>query len=156
MRLHRGPGAKNTGVHLEWHRRAGKLLGAPQAYAGADYVGQLITWRREHLLGLKARIELATGRPWHRAVGRSLRVSEYILYGFYVDHVLPTAHYGHYPSNDDLCHCCWFAEEAQALARGTDRIGVGAVALLLQSNLGLSTRQEALIANPALENLQTP
>ena len=156
LRLHRVSGAKRHGVHLKWHRKAGELLGTPRRYAGADYVGQLITWRREHLVALKGRIETVTGRPWHRAVGRSLRFSEYILYGAYVDLVLGARTNGHYPSADSLCHCCWFPENAEALVRGQDRIGAGSVALLLQSNLGLTPSREAAILDLARQQLQTP
>ena len=155
LRLHRIPGAKQEGVHLTWHQRAGALLGTPREYAGADYVGQLITWRRSYLRDMKARIEDVTRRPWHRAVGRSVRFSEYILYGMYVDHVLKGEDDGHFRSEEDLCHCCWFAEEAEELARGESRITAGAAALLLQSNLGLAAGEEAEIAELALEQLHT-
>ncbi len=151
LRLHRIPGARQDGVHLTWHQRAGALLGTPQEYSGADYVGQLITWRRYHLCAMKRRIERVTGRPWYRAVGRSLRVSEYILYGVYIDLIATGREYGHYAAKDDLCHCCWFTEEAEALASGKDRINSRAVALLLQSNFGYDTREETAIANLALE-----
>jgi hypothetical protein len=155
LRLHRVPGAKSEGMHRKWHRKAGELLGIPRRYTGADYVGQLITWRREHLVALKARIQSVTGRPWHRAVGRSLRFSEYILYGAYVDVVLGMQRAGHFPSDDALCHCCWFAEEAEALARGEEHIGDRSVALLLQSNLGLAPGREAAILDLAHRQLRT-
>ena len=155
LRLHRIPNAKQSGVHLVWHRRAGALLGTPRRYSGADYVGQLITWRRRHLVGLKARIEEVTGRPWHRAVGRSLRVSEYIIYGVYVDHLKQHGDYGHYQTSDDLCHCCWFNEDAEALEQGGNHIGTGAIALLLQSNLGLDSSQESKIVDLALKQART-
>ena len=154
LRLHRIPEAKQSGIHLTWHEQAGALLGTPRAYAGADYVGQLITWRRQHLLGMKERIASVTGRPWHRAVGRSLRVSEYILYGVYVDGVVRSADYQHFRSDEDLCHCCWFDQDAVALERGVHRIGSRSVALLLQSNIGLDTRQEDALVDLALAQAQ--
>jgi hypothetical protein len=155
LRLHRIPGAKRDGVHGVWHRRAGALLGSERGYAGADYVGQLITWRRSHLRGLKKQIEASTERPWHRAVGRSLRVSEYILYGVYVDRIVAAADRGHYDCQEDLCHCCWFAEEAQALERGEARIDRRAVALLLQSNLGFGAGRESAITRLASQQLES-
>lgn len=154
LRLHRIPGAKQTGTHLTWHQRAGALLGTPKVYVGADYVGQLITWRRRHLLGMKNRMDSVTGKPWHRSLGRSITVSEYILYGVYVDTVVASAKYGHYPVNEDLCHCCWFDEDANALAGGFDRIGARAAALLLQSNLGLDSEEEDALLGLALEQAQ--
>ncbi len=55
---------------------------------------------------------------------------------------------GHFPQEDDLCHCCWFAEDAEQLAAGAS-LRENALALLLQSNLGLSTEQETSIARRA-------
>ena len=141
-------------MHAKWHRRSGALLGSTRAYSGADYVGQLITWRRRHLVGLKERIEMTTGRPWHRAFGRSLRASEYILYGHYVDHIVPAWDRGHYDCDQDLCHCCWFADEAKALESGEGRISRRAVALLLQSNLGFDAGRERSITDLACRQLE--
>jgi hypothetical protein len=155
LRLHRIPGAKQDGEHLVWHKKASTLLGTTRAYAGADYVGQLVTWSRENLIGLKLQIEDVTRRPWHRAVSRSLRISEYILYGVYVDRVLPLGDSGHFNCEEDLCHCCWFTDEVQALRQGDQKISRGKVALLLQSNLGLNINQEGDIAHLALAQAQT-
>jgi hypothetical protein len=154
LRLHRIPGAKQAGVHLTWHKRAGALLGTARKYAGADYVGQLITWRRQHLRDMKVHIESITRRPWHRVVGRSLRFSEYILYGTYIDHVHSGTDDGHYRCDEDLCHCCWFAEDVHGFARGESRIASRAVALLLQSNIGLAAGEEAALADLATQQLQ--
>lgn len=150
LRLHRVPEAKQRGRHLHWHYRASDLLGLERAYAGADYVGQLITWRRDRLLGLQAHIESVTGRPWYVSVARSLHVSEYILYGMYAEHVVGQRNSGHYFEQTDLCHCCWFAEQAQQLSQGETRLGQHEIALLLQSNLGLRMEQETAVAHAAL------
>jgi hypothetical protein len=147
LRLHRIPGAKDSGEHLRWHHRAADLLGIERRYFGSDYIGQLISWRRSHLEGLQQHLEQTLQRPWHRGVARSLRVSEYILYGAYIDAVVGLADSGHYPVADDLCHCCWFRDEADALAAGREAPGAATVAVLLQSNLGLSDAQEQTILN---------
>lgn len=153
LRLHRIPGAKREGRHLSWHHRACDLLGLSRAYGGADYVGQLITWRRDHLLGLQNHIESVTGGPWYAAVARSLHISEYILYGTYVDQVVGRDRNGHYETESDLCHCCWFAEQAHQLSLGQTRVGPQQIALLLQSNLGLPLEHENAIAKAALAPL---
>ena len=157
LRLHRIPGAKQTGRHLGWHYRAAHLLGLAPEYFGNDYIGQLISWRRSHLIGLKTHIEAVHGRPWHRLAAASLELSEYILYGAYVDAVVGLAASGHYACADDLCHCCWFADEATALERGDDTLRDNALAILLQSNLGLSARQErGIIASATRHTHLTP
>ncbi len=149
LRLHRIPGAMNEGRHRRWHRRAGALLGVPTDYFGSDYVGQLITWRRSQLLGLQQHISAVHGKPWHVTVSRSLDFSEYILYGSYVEHVVGDADNGHYYEAQDLCHCCWFAEQADGLLSGRQPLASQAVALLIQSNLGLDPAQEAAILRSA-------
>ncbi len=154
LRLHRVPGAMNEGVHRRWHKRAGALLGMPTDYFGSDYVGQLITWRRSRLASLQHHLERTHGKPWHVPVAHSLRFSEYILYGSYVEHALGEADNGHFYSAEDLCHCCWFGQEAEQLRRGESQISPGAVALLLQSNLGYAPAEEANILNAALPTMQ--
>jgi len=150
LRLHRIPGAKDEGLHLRWHHRAAELLGTTPRYFGSDYIGQLITWRRSRLKGLHQHIEDVQGRPWHEGVAHSLQVSEYILYGAYVDAILGLEASGHYETADDLCHCCWFPDEAEALATGEDTLRQGAFALLLQSNLGLTAAEELAIVRRVL------
>lgn len=142
LRLHRQPGAKQTGEHLRWHHRAADLLGVERRYFGADFIGQLISWRRSHLVELQAQLEYANARPWYRSVSRSLGVSEYILYGAYIESFVGQEHSRHYRSEEDLCHCCWFLDEAEALAKGTGKPRRDAVAVLVQSNLGLSADAE--------------
>ncbi|MFK8040881.1 DUF6492 family protein [Congregibacter sp.] len=145
LRLHRIAGAKDRGEHLQWHHKAADLIGTQPQYFGHDYIGQLITWRRSHLEGLQQHLEKTQGRPWHRSVGRALKVSEYILYGAYIDSIVGLEHSGHFSCDQDLVHCCWFKDEADALADGSDPLRARAVAVLLQSNLGLSDQDEQQI-----------
>ncbi|MEM6301260.1 MAG: DUF6492 family protein [Pseudomonadota bacterium] len=142
LRLHRIPGAMDSGLHLRWHLKAANLLGEKPTYFGSDYVGQLITWKRSQLEGLQAHLESVHHKPWHRSVARSLRISEYILYGAYIDAVVGLEKSGHYACSDDLCHCCWFWEDARALSSQQSKVRPDAFALLLQSNLGLSHAEE--------------
>jgi len=142
LRLHRVPGAMDTGVHLKWHHRAATLLGLTPRYFGSDYVGQLITWRRSHLQSLHEHMEQIGKTPWQDQVAHSLRFSEYILYGVYVEHVLGEHDTSHFSHAQDLAQCCWFSEEVQALCKGEVRLAPNAMALLLQSNLNLSTKKE--------------
>ncbi len=153
LRLHRVPGAMSQGVHRKWHDRAASLLGLTPRYFGSDYVGQLICWRRSNLEALQQRIELVQGVPWYVPVARSLRISEYILYGAFVEPVLGESANGHFYSDQDLCHCCWFAEEAGDLRNGTQPISSNALALLVQSNLGLTRAEETAVVSAARQQL---
>lgn len=154
LRLHTIPGAMNEGRHTNWHRRAGALLGQPSDYFGSDYVGQLITWRRSQLIALQQRVTATQGKPWHISVSRSLDVSEYILYGSFVDHITDSADNGHYHQSTDLCHCCWMSEQADEVLSGKTAVTPSAVALLIQSNLGLAPEQEAAILRAAVHGHQ--
>jgi len=142
LRLHRVPSAKQEVTHRHWHHQAARLLGEKPRYFGSDYVGQLITWRRSNLQALHAHIENTHDKPWYQPVANSLRFSEYILYGAFVEHIVGLESSGHFSCDDDICHCCWVSAEATSLLNGTAVISHRAQAVLLQSNLGLKAEQE--------------
>ena len=147
LRLHSMPGEQNTGVHLKWHLKAGELLGCEQSYAGADYVGQLVTWRRSVLLEMLEQITKTVKKPWYRAVAQSLTVSEYILYGMYVSRVRGTDTAGHFESTIDICHCCWDQKAVDAIEAGKAQLKKHEIAVLIQSNLGYSDAEEMSLFN---------
>lgn len=108
VRLFRRPDHANLPTHRRWHRTAARLLGLEEReYFGSDYIGNMITWRREHLLQMHDHIEQVTGKQWLRAVASELHLAEYILYGVFVEHVLGLDASGHYFDAQDLCHCSW-------------------------------------------------
>ena len=152
LRLHRKPGEKNEGVHRQWHHASAELLGLPPGYFGSDYVGPLITWKRSNLVGLKQHIERSTGRPWLEAVGRRMTVSEYTLYGVYVEHVLGLERAGHFPCADDLCHCLWFGHDTDRFLEEIDR-RQAPQAVLVQSNIGLDMDSVNLLMGRVREQL---
>jgi len=136
LRLHRKPMHSNEGIHLKWHHAAGELLALHPKYFGSDYIGPLATWRRSNLIQLKQHIENCVGRPWYEAVGRRLTVSEYTLYGVFVEHVLGIENAGHFSNAEDLCHCLWSEDGTeQFLTQFNYKNSPQAV--LLQSNMGL-------------------
>ena len=111
-RLFRVPGAANLPGHRRWHRTAAKLLGLPPTdYFGSTYIGNLVTWRRDHLLELHARIARIAGTGWLRAVCNQWHLSEYILYGVFAEHVLKERS-KHWHSDLPLCHIRWDYELA--------------------------------------------
>lgn len=154
LRLHRVPGTKSTGEHLEWHKQACSLLGLEPRYSGSDYIGQLITWRNSELSAMQRYMEKVNKRPWYISVGRSFKVSEYILYGNFVDVIRQERLNGHFYTADDLCHCCWFRDEAEALRAPDTQIAKQAIAVLIQSNLGLNAAEEAELIQIAERKLE--
>lgn len=106
VRLFRVAGAARLPTHFRWHRTAANLLGLPSTdYFGANYIGNLITWRRDTLQALHRRIEMASGRGWVEAVCSRLHLSEYILYGVFVEHLRHGA--GHDYQERAHCHISW-------------------------------------------------
>jgi hypothetical protein len=63
-------------------------------------------------------------------------VSEYTLYGIFVEHVLGIENSGHFQHSDDLCHCLWFEDETEKFLTQFDYRDAPQ-AVLLQSNIGL-------------------
>lgn len=101
-----GLGADQS-AQAAWSAVVGRLLGiAPRPYYGADYVGNIIAWRRDTLLRLQRRIAEVTGLAWQVAVGRETLFSEYMAYGVFIDHV-EQDHIGHDRTPESLTLNSW-------------------------------------------------
>ena len=94
--------------HVRWHEVARRLLDLPPAGGPPlpDYVCPMNPWDREVVLAMRDRIERVTGKPWLDAFGSELHISEFILYGVFVDEVL-AASAGATASSSTLCHTYW-------------------------------------------------
>jgi hypothetical protein len=76
-------------VNARWKVVAQKLLGIRGPVdPRASYVGNLIPWRRENALALRDRIESTTGRNMITSLSRLSVMSEYVVHGMFVEHVL--------------------------------------------------------------------
>jgi hypothetical protein len=150
VRLYHRPGETSASApHRRWHREAAELLGLPATdYFGADYIGNLLSWRRDTLEKLQARLEEIGGAPWQNVLAGAPALSEYILYGAFAEHVLGDAS-GHYLSTEDLAHPSWHYDIARAESREAflRDFSDNHLAVLIQSTegLGLDARR-ALIA----------
>ncbi len=86
-----------------------RLLGLEGYHHGVvrpNYIGNLISWRQSNVVALCDRLEQIGGRPWLETLARSKTLSEYILYGVFVDQVLGEAA-GHNYDWSPLCHEYW-------------------------------------------------
>jgi hypothetical protein len=102
--------ATQTLMFDKWHRTAAELLGLPHVnYPVPGYIGQIMTWRRDNLLQLYQHIENISGRNWIETVCSSWDLSEYVLYGVFVDQVLRERS-GHYSDSQRICHEYWSEE----------------------------------------------
>jgi len=141
-RLFRAPGAAQLETHKRWHRSAASLLGLePSDYFGADYIGDIVTWRSDHVKALHRRIEEMSGIGWQRAVARTWHLSEYILYGVFVDQILKGGN--HFETQESLCQISWEydVDGLQALNRVFDEIRPEHVAVMVDAKLGIAASQ---------------
>ncbi|MBW4642580.1 MAG: hypothetical protein KME23_06160 [Goleter apudmare HA4340-LM2] len=91
----------------KWKQTASQLLSLPHLKLPTPgYIGNIITWRRDNLFKLYEHIEKISGREWMRTICSSLHLSEYILYGIFVDQVLQEQS-GHYYDSGRICHEYW-------------------------------------------------
>jgi hypothetical protein len=111
-RLYRKPYGIVAGMkHVKWHRNVCRLLGIePDKLPMDDYVGNVISWDRRVALDACARVEEVTGVPWHVAFTRGRLVSEYLLYGLYVDKVVGPQSAGIWIDERSRCHTYWGPE----------------------------------------------
>jgi hypothetical protein len=73
----------------KWHNVSADLLGlAKDAGYDTNYVGNVITWRRQTALKMREQIEATTGHRWELALAPLNAFSEYILYGMYAHRVV--------------------------------------------------------------------
>lgn len=144
----------DTGVHsgmprhVLWHDVAHELLGLPPAPEPPlpDYITPVGVWEPATVQAMQRRIEQATGKHWLDAFTGQLHVSEYIVYGVFVDKVLSA---GSRPQTvESLCHNRWIREPmTEDSARDfADQLPPCAVAVMISSHSGTTVelRQEAI------------
>lgn len=141
VRFFRTPSSVDQLSHRLWQEAGNVLLGLPAGTRyNADYVGQLVIWRRSVVRRMIAHIESRTGQNWRIALARTLHFSEYTLYGLFVEHVLGFDAAGHAPEEFSLCLTRWedgFADAADK-TNFISQLKPGHVAGLIQSTLPVS------------------
>lgn len=149
--LHRLDDAVHAGMprHIQWHRAARKLLGLPQATEPPlpDYVSSLNVWDPREVRAMQQRIEDVTGRPWMDAFTAELHVSEFILYGVFMDAGLGSA--TRPPLLDPLfCHNYWTGDalDADAALAFADKLPRQAVGMMIsaKSHTTMAAREVAV------------
>jgi hypothetical protein len=135
--------------HVIWHRVARELFGLPEAPPPPlpDYVSSFNIWQPAVVRRIQQRIAETTGRDWLDAFTAQLHISEFTMYGVYVDEVdsvgssLP-------PADTMICHNTWQTtpmshEEAIAFA---EQLKPEAVAMMIsaKSRTPLDIRRAAI------------
>lgn len=125
--------------HVRWHRSAEQLLGIePAAVPMPDFISSLVPWKRDNAVALLDRIEETTGKHWLRALTSAWNVSEYTLYGRFVQDVLG-ADGGQFVSAAPLCSDYYKSVPLTAPELKTllDRVGPEEIAVSLTSKAGM-------------------
>jgi hypothetical protein len=97
-------------AHFRGHETANKLLGISDInYSAPGYIGNVITWKRDNVFKLYQTLESTSGKGWIETLANSWHLSEYILYGVFVDHFLQEQS-GHYYDAQKISHEYWAPE----------------------------------------------
>jgi Family of unknown function (DUF6492) len=122
--------------HVIWHRVARDLLGRPAAPPPPlpDYVSPLNFWHPRLVRALQAWIRETTGRDWLDAFTSQLHISEFILYGVFVDEVL-SASQPKPPAETTICHNNWQRTplDHDAAIAFADQLGPEAIAMMISA-----------------------
>ncbi len=94
--------------HVIWHRVARELLGLPPAPPPPlpDYVSPFNAWDPAVVRAMQQHIRKVTGQDWLDMFCRRLHISEFVLYGVFVDEVLSGSG-PRPPADNGICHNSW-------------------------------------------------
>lgn len=109
VRLFREPKAIASPLEplAKWCEVSNELLNLPAVdYPTANYLGNIITWKRENVLKLHRHLEQVSGKNWVETIAGSWHLSEYMLYGIFIDSVLQERSQ-HYFDAQKICHNHW-------------------------------------------------
>ncbi|MEV0420046.1 DUF6492 family protein [Streptosporangium canum] len=122
--------------HVLWHQVSRELLGLPPAPPPplTDYVTALNFWAPATVRAMQRRVSETTGRHWMDAFNSRLHISEFMLYGVFVDEVLGESAEPP-PSNTTICHKNWQRTplDREGAIAFADRLGPEAVAMMISA-----------------------
>jgi Family of unknown function (DUF6492) len=120
-----------------------RLLGIKEnPFPSPTYVDNLVVWHSPTVRTMCAHISQVSGRDWRVSLGREIFLSEYSIYGLYVDHVLKNHSHLRLEHNT-LCKTVWHrgVMDDAALASFCSELGVSIVALGVQSFAGVAVER---------------
>jgi hypothetical protein len=149
VRLFRNPIGNDVQrkMHLKWHQSASRLLGLPNVdMTLPDYVGHIITWRRDHVLQMCQHVEKISGREWIETLGNSWHLGECVLYGIFVDRILKEQS-GHYHEEHNICHDYWFPRPLsdEQLEKFIREISIEHLAVTISAKAGMPVDRYKII-----------
>ncbi|MEM7552806.1 MAG: DUF6492 family protein [Cyanobacteria bacterium P01_A01_bin.84] len=154
LRLFREP-PFNEATHLRGHAEANKLLNInTDIKLAPGYIGNVITWKRDNVFKLYQAIESISGKGWIETVVNSPYLSEYILYGVFVDKYLK-ADSGHYYEEQKNCHEYWTPKPLsdQELKDFFGTIEYHHVAVMISAKAGIPVNRYEYLLKGTEDNL---
>jgi hypothetical protein len=122
--------------HVLWHGVARKLFGLAAAPPPPlpDYVSSFNIWDPAVVRGIQQRIVETTGGNWLDTFTSQLHISEFTLYGVFVDEVL-SASGPRPPADTTICHNTWQRTplDRDSAIAFADRLGPQAVAMMISA-----------------------
>ena len=122
-----------------WTRHAAALNGLPAVeFPAHDYVNNLVSWRRNHVVDMCEHIQQCHGKHWLAAIASRRSFSECQIYGAYVDGV--KSGQGHFAGQGALCQTYWSGEalNRDSLQQFIGTMSPAQVAIGVQSFTGTS------------------
>jgi Family of unknown function (DUF6492) len=144
VRLFREPGVDTDKVFLRWHRTSHQLLSLPRNLnsSASGFIGNFITWKRDNVLKLHRHLEKISGRSWVETLASCWHLSEYILYGEFIEKILKEES-GHYFDSEKICHEYWNPQlmTQQELQKFFTKINPKYKAIMISAKAGISVGQ---------------
>lgn len=135
----RGPMMYRDKRYLNWYGLSAELFELPdQPACDHAYIAQLNAFRRDTCLEMLSGITQKYGMPWYKVLSRKMDMSEFILYGCYVD--CGNRMDGHWLDMNRLVHSSWFYQirDESDVKNYLDELQDQQVAVHVQSNLGIA------------------
>lgn len=139
LRFYRDRAVIDAGMprHVLWHQVARELLGLPTGPPPPldDYVTPVGIWEPKKVRAMQRRIEHVTGQHWQDAFTSRLHVSEFILYGVFMDEML-SEYAATLTEDTTLCHNSWLRDplDEKSARAFAEEIDERSVAIMISSH----------------------
>lgn len=132
-----------------WYHDAATVLKTEvPKFPATNYLGNLIYWRKENVFKLHKYIEDQHQKNWMQVICNNWNISEYILYGVFVENILKENN-NHTADSFDLCHNYW---EQKALNESNiknffSEIKTGQIAAMISAKANIKTESYKSLIN---------
>ena len=113
------------------------LLGLPKEGEHFTYIENMITWRRKTVLEMCDLLAARHNGRWYNAFRNRLQISEYTLYGLFVDEIQKDQNY-HFPDANSFCRTQWSKQQHLDVESFCQGLEAHQVAVGFQSFIGVN------------------